>query len=145
MYPRSRFRYPGTSECTLVPVFGIREHPNVPSFRFLVPGNTAKTTLFEHPTMFRALFKGYPEGLGRHLNASQQKLTPHCLAANFDSQLPSRKLSSKMPPRLPLPHERGFFFIFQNYPRHCAAIEQQKLSRGNFCLAAFRCLSGPSE
>ena len=52
-----------------------------------------------------------------------------------------------MPPKLPLPHNRGHFFLFQNCPRgegNCAAIERQKLSRGNFCLAASRCLSGPS-
>ena len=89
----------------------------------------------------------YPEGLARHLDASRQKLTPHCLAAIFDSQLPSPKLSLKMPPKLPLPHKRGLFFFFQNCPRgegNCAAIERQKLSRGNFCLAASRCLSRPS-
>ena len=76
-----------------------------------------------------------------------EKLTPHCLAAIFDSQLPSPKLSLKIPPKLPLPLNRGHFFLFQNYPRgkgNCAAIERQKLSRGNFCLAASRCLSGPS-
>ena len=88
-----------------------------------------------------------PEGPARHLDASRQKLTPHCLAAIFDSQLPSPKLSHKMPPKLPLPHNRGHFFLFQSCPRgegNCAAIERQKLSRGNFCLAASRCLSGPS-
>ena len=88
-----------------------------------------------------------PEGPARHLDASRQKLTPHCLAAIFDSQLPSPKLSHKMPPKLPLPHSRGHFLLFQNCPRgegNCAAIERQKLSRGNFCLAASRCLSGPS-
>ena len=30
-----------------------------------------------------------PGGPARHLNASQQKLTPHCLAGSFDLQLPS--------------------------------------------------------
>ena len=40
-YPRSGFRSGGTSECNLVPVFRSGEHPNVPSFRFFVPG--------EHP------------------------------------------------------------------------------------------------
>ena len=88
-----------------------------------------------------------PEGPARYLDASRQKLTPHCLAAIFDSQLPSPKLSLKMPPELPLPHNRGHLFLFQNCPRgegNCAAIERQKLSRGNFCLAASRCLSGPS-
>ena len=39
-----------------------------------------------------------PEGPARHLNASWQKLPPHCLAAAFDSQLPSPKLSLKCPP-----------------------------------------------
>ena len=39
-----------------------------------------------------------PEGPARHLDASQQKLTPHCLTAIFDSQLPSPKVSLKMPP-----------------------------------------------
>ena len=89
----------------------------------------------------------YPEGPERHLDASRQKLTPHCLAAIFDSQLPSPKLSLKMPPKLPLPHKREHFLLFQNCPRgegNCAAIERQKLSRGNFCLAASRYLSGPS-
>ena len=32
MYPRSGFWYRGTSECTLVPVFGTREHPPKPPF-----------------------------------------------------------------------------------------------------------------
>ena len=88
-----------------------------------------------------------PEGPARHLDASRQKLTPRCLAAIFDSQLPSPKLSLNMPPKLPLPHKRGHFFFFQNCPPgegNCAAIERQKLSRGNFCLAASRCLSRPS-
>ena len=79
--------------------------------------------------------------------ASRQKLTPHCLAAIFDSQLPSSKLPFKIPPKLPLPHKRGLFFFFQNCPRgegNCAAIERQRLSRDNFCLAASRCLSRPS-
>ena len=88
-----------------------------------------------------------PEGPARHLDASRQKLTPHCLAAIFDSQLPSPKLSPKMPPKLPLPTIEDIFFLFQNCPRgegNCAAIERQKVSRGNFCLAASICLSGPS-
>ena len=32
MYPRSGFRYRGTSECTLVPVLGAGEHPPKPPF-----------------------------------------------------------------------------------------------------------------
>ena len=47
MYPRSGFWYGGTSDCSLIQVFSTGEHPNVPSFLFLVQGNIAKTTLFE--------------------------------------------------------------------------------------------------
>ena len=46
MYPRSGFWYRRTSKCTLVPVFGTGEHPNIPSFRFLVPGNIRQTHPF---------------------------------------------------------------------------------------------------
>ena len=42
----------------------------------------------------------FPEGPARHLDASRQRLTPHCLAAICDSQLPSPELSLKMPPNL---------------------------------------------
>ena len=72
-----------------------------------------------------------------HLVASRQTLTPHCLAAIFDSQVPSPKLSLKMPSKLPLPTGEGF--LSQSCPHgegNCAAIDRQKLSCGNFCLAA---------
>ena len=75
------------------------------------------------------------------------KIDSPLFAAFFDSQLPSPKLSLKMPPTLALHHKRGLFVVFQIFPRgegNCAAIERQKLSRGNFCLAASRCLSRPS-
>ena len=52
-----------------------------------------------------------------------------------------------MAPQIASPPQERQFFLFQNNPRgegNCAATEQQKLSRGNFCLAASRCLSGPS-
>ena len=39
----------GTCERTLVPVFVLGEHPNVPSFRFSFRGKSAKTTLLENP------------------------------------------------------------------------------------------------
>ena len=87
-----------------------------------------------------------PEGPARHLDVSGQKLSPHCLETIFDSQLPSPKSSPKMPPKLSLPHRRGHFFLFQNYPcgeGNCEAIERQKLSRGNFCPGTSRCLAGP--
>ena len=56
----------------------------------------------------------FPEGPPRQIDVSQQKLSPHCLAAIFNSQLPSPKLSPKMPPKLSLPHKRGLFILFQN-------------------------------
>ena len=112
------------------------------------PGPSAPPVLENPPPLVGFSIKtGFPEGPARHLDASRQKMTPHCLAAILDSQLPSPKLSLKMLPKLPLPHNRGHFFLLQNCPRgegNCAAIERQKLSRGNFCLAASRCLSGPS-
>ena len=56
----------------------------------------------------------HPEGPARQIDVSRQKLSPHCLEAIFDSQLPSPKLSPKMPPKLSLPHKRGLFILFQN-------------------------------
>ena len=51
-----------------------------------------------------------------------------------------------MPPKLPLPHKRRACSLL-NCPcgeGSCAATKRQKLSRGNFCLVASRCLAGPS-
>ena len=101
-----------------------------------------------HPTMTGpAHHHSCPEGPAKHLNASQQRLTPHCLAAILELQLPSPELSLKVPPKSP-PQERGFFWgLFQeSLPRRgqCGTWAA-KLSRGYFCLAAFRGLSGPSE
>ena len=56
MCPRSGFRSGGTCEHTLVPVFVPGEHPNVPSFRFLVPGNIRQNHPFgNHPFAKRRL------------------------------------------------------------------------------------------
>ena len=57
-----------------------------------------------------------PEGPARQIDVSRQNLSPHCLEAIFDSQLPSPKLSPKMPPKLSVPTREGFFFLFQNCP-----------------------------
>ena len=87
------------------------------------------------------------EAPARHLDVSRPKLTPHCLATIFDSQLPSPKLSPKMHPKLSLAHKRGHFFLFQNDPcgeGNCETIERQKSSRGNFCPATSRCLFWPT-
>ena len=83
----------------------------------------------------------------RHLNASRQKLTPHCLAAIFDSQLPHPNCLLECLPNCLSPTREGFFSSFKNCPYgegNCAATERQKLSGGNFWLATLRCLSGPS-
>ena len=75
-----------------------------------------------------------PKGPARHLGV-WQKLTPYCLATMFDSQLPSPKLSPKMPPKLSLAHKRGHKFLFQNYPRgegNCETIERPKIVSRQF-------------
>ena len=80
-------------------------------------------------------FCPYPEGSARHLDVPGQKLSPHCLEPIFDSQLPSPKSSPKMPPKLSLPHRRGHFFLFQNYPcgeGNCEAIERHLDVPGQF-------------
>ena len=70
MCPLSVFRYWGTSACTLVPVSGTGERPNVPSFRFLVPGNIRQNHPcgnhpFAHPRCFSlwACFRNQEKGV----------------------------------------------------------------------------------
>ena len=68
-----------------------------------------------------------------------------CLAAKIDSPLSHGtalcpNCLSKCLPNCLSPTREGFFPGEGN----CAVTERQKLSRGNFCLAAFRCLSRPS-
>ena len=46
----------------------------------------------------------------------RQKLSPHCLEAIFDSQLPSPKLSPKMPPKRLSPTREGFLSSFKINP-----------------------------
>ena len=106
-----------------------------------VPENSPSAWMGRFPSLI------HPEGPARHLDVSGQEFSPHCLETIFDSQLPSPKSSPKMPPKLSLPHRRGHFFFFQNYPcgeGNCEAIERQKLSRGNFCPGTSRCLAGPT-
>ena len=78
-----------------------------------------------------------PEGPARYLDVSRQKLSPHCLETIFDSQLPSPKLSPKMPPKLSLAHKRGHLFLFQNYPRSEGSCETTET-------ATSRCLFWPT-
>ena len=78
----------------------------------------------------------HPEGPARHLDASRQKLSPHCLAAIFDSQLPSPKLPLKMPnasQTVSPPQERAFFSSFKIAP--AVRVIARQLS-GKNCLAA---------
>ena len=56
-----------------------------------------------------------------------------CLDAIFDSQLPSSKLSPKMPPKLSLPHKRGPFSSFKTNPAVRVIARQV---RDKNCLAA---------
>ena len=58
-----------------------------------------------------------PEGPAQHLNASRQQLTPHCLAAILDSQLPSPKLSPKCLPNCLSPTREVFFPLSKLPPR----------------------------
>ena len=51
MCPRSGFRFGGTCERTLVPVFVPGEHPNVPSFRFSFRGNICQNHPFGKPPL----------------------------------------------------------------------------------------------
>ena len=53
MYPRSGFCSGGTCERTLVPVFVLGEHPNVPSFRFLFRGNIRQNHPFGKPPFWQ--------------------------------------------------------------------------------------------
>ena len=76
---------------------------------------------------------GFPEGPARQIDVSRQKLSPHCLEAIFDSQLPSPKLSPKMPPKLSLPTREGFLSSFKINPAVRVIARQV---RDKNCLAA---------
>ena len=67
----------------------------------------------------------------RSLYASQPKLTPHCLSAIFDLQLPSPKLSLKRPPKFrgPITHPKS-----RNTPKTACLRELFQKVRANFCL-----------
>ena len=55
MHPRSGFRYQGTSECTLVPVFGTGEHPPKPPFGNHPFANPRKCNDLEKNSVIREL------------------------------------------------------------------------------------------
>ena len=85
----------------------------------------------------------YPEGPARHLNALRQKLTPNCRVTTFDAQLSSPESSLRCPPPkiASHPQERELFSAFKMAPAVRAIARQLS---GKSCLAALRCLSGPS-
>ena len=75
-----------------------------------------------------------PEGPARQIDVSRQKWSPHCLEAIFDSQLPSPKLSPKMPlPNCLSPTREGFLSSFKINPAVRVIARQV---RGKNCLAA---------
>ena len=63
MYLRAGFWYQEASECTFVPVFGTGEHPNVPWYRFLVPGNIRQNHPLE-TTLLRTSDSALAQSLG---------------------------------------------------------------------------------
>ena len=72
----------------------------------------------------------------RQIDVSRQKLSPHCLEAIFDSQLPSPTLSPKMPPKLsisPTLSREGFLSSFKINPAVRVIARQV---RDKNCLAA---------
>ena len=75
----------------------------------------------------------HPKDPSRHPNAARQKLTPHCLAAIFDFQLHSPKLSLKMPRKFPLCQKRGSLSSFRIDP--VMKVTARQLSVKN-CLGA---------
>ena len=79
------------------------------------------------------VFVLYPEGLARHLDASRQKLTPHCLAAIFDSQLPSPNSLLKCLPNCLSPTIEDIFSSFKIAP--VVRVIARQVS-GKNCLAA---------
>ena len=75
------------------------------------------------------------------------KIVSYCLKTIFDSQLPSPKLSPKMPPKLSLAHKRGLLSSFKITPVVRVLARQlrgQNCLAAIFCLATSRCLFWPT-
>ena len=77
--------------------------------------------------------KGFPEGPARHLDASLQKLTPHCPAAIFHSQPPSPNCLLKCLQNCLSPTREDFFACVKIAP--AVWVIARQLS-GKNCLAA---------
>ena len=89
-----------------------------------------------------------PESPARHLDASQGKNRLPTVSRQFLTRNhPHPNCLLKCLPNCLSPAREGFFSSFKVAPPgegNCAAIKRQKLSCGNFCLAASRCLSRQS-
>ena len=75
----------------------------------------------------------FPEGPARQIDVSRQKLSPHCLEAIFDSQLPSPKRLLKCLPNCLSPTREGFLSSFKINPAVRVIARQV---RDKNCLAA---------
>ena len=61
--------------------------------------------------------RGYPQGSVRHLDASRQKLTPHCLAAIFESQfITLTQIVSQNASQIASPPQARVFFSLSKLP-----------------------------
>ena len=96
-------------------------------------GKTGSICHFAFALVLQCLGGPNPEGPARQIDVSRQKLSPHCLEAIFDSQLPSPKLSPKMPPKLSLPTREGLLSSFKINPAVRVIARQV---RDKNCLAA---------
>ena len=69
MCPRSGFRFGGTCECILVPVFVLGVHPNVPSFRLSFRGNIDQNHPFGKPPFVNPRRRGCESKRGHSTKA----------------------------------------------------------------------------
>ena len=114
----------------------ISPRTSLPCTRFRTLGDHTILFVLGFSLRFKCCFgtTNLPEGPARQIDVSRQKLSPHCPDAIFDSQLPSPKLSPKMPPKLSLPHKRGLFFSSFKINPAVRVIARQV--RGKNCPAA---------
>ena len=128
-FPGSSPNFPGSFSATprKFPHCGTYQQPEVPRKFPKLPRKFPKLPQRSAPLSGGSLTPS------RHLDVSRRKLTPHCLATIFDSQLPSPKLSPKMPPKLSLAHKRGPFSSFKITP--AVRVTARQLRDKN-CLAA---------
>ena len=74
--------------------------------------NAGKTSTWARTSMTRRGGRPRPQGTSKNFGQKNfgAEFSFPSLEAIFDSQLPSPKLSPKMPPKLSLPHKRGLFY-----------------------------------